>query len=267
VSVVVAVQPLVRFIEVISGADAAIALDEAALLMAAQAHPGLDVDAQLSRLDEIAGGCSEPTLDGLRLHLFADLGFAGNRDEYYDPRNSLLHDVMDRRTGIPISLSVLMMEVGRRLGVPLWGIGMPGHFLVRDKVDPAVFVDPFERGALLDENGCQRRFHAVNGPGAGFDRSFLEPVERRMIVLRMLTNLETVYTSGGDRDGLAWVLAMKSVMPDRDSGEASKLARVLAAEGSYRTAADLLESLAALVPEDEAGRFRGPAARLRAKLN
>jgi len=181
-----------RFAALVRGPEADIPLDEAALLIAAVAKEDVDVDAVLRTLDEIADEVPAPTLDGLRALLFRDLGFGGNPDDYYDPANSYLDDVIDRRMGIPISLAVLMMEIGRRIGVPLWGVSMPGHFLVRDKVDPDVFVDPFARGRVLDRVGCEARFHAVQGPGSVFDDTFLEPVGKRAILTRMLANLKTV---------------------------------------------------------------------------
>ena len=97
--------------------------------------------------------------------MFRDLGFRGDRRHYYDPENSLLDRVLDRRVGIPLTLSVVMMEVARRIGVPLGGVAMPGHFLVRDRVLPDVFVDPFDGGRTLDLAGVQRLFHAVTGAG------------------------------------------------------------------------------------------------------
>ena len=239
------------------GPEAALPLDEAALLIAAHAHPGLDVAAQLQRIDQLAAGVREPTLTGLRRHLFAELGFAGDEDDYYDPRNSYLDTVLDRRVGIPITLSVLLMEVGRRLGVPLDGVSMPGHFLVRDKVDPEVFVDPFARGRELDRRGAELRFHAIQGPGAVFDPSFLAPVGRRAIVARMLANLETAATMRNDTSTLAWVLRLRTSLPDAAEADRRKLASVLAATGRFVEAADVFDALG----------DPGAAARLRAKLN
>lgn len=206
--------PTARFAEVVLGREAALPLDELAFLIAAHAHPGLDVAAQLGRLDELAAQVNDPTLDGLRRLLFRDLGFAGNEADYYDPRNSFLDDVLDRRTGIPISLAVVMLEVGRRVGVPLSGVSMPGHFLVRDKVDPEVFVDPFAGGLVLDRRGCQLRFHGVHGVDATFDPAFLEPVGKLAIVDRMLANLDGVATRRGDLAMLAWVLKLRALVPD-----------------------------------------------------
>jgi hypothetical protein len=114
-----------RFRALVHGPEVSLPLDEAALLIAAHAEPGLDLDAELARLDELAAGVANPTLDGLRRHLFGELGFRGADHDYDDPRNSYLHVVVERRVGIPISLSVLLMEVGRRIGVPLAGCPCP----------------------------------------------------------------------------------------------------------------------------------------------
>jgi len=248
-----------RFRELLVGPEAALPLDEASLLIASFAHPGLDVGAQLTRLDALAEGVA-PTLDALRRHLFGELGFAGDADDYYDPRNSFLDDVLDRRLGIPITLSILLMEVGRRIGVPLDGVSMPGHFLVRDKVDHRVFVDPFARGAELDRRGAEARFHGIHGPGAVFDPGFLEPVGRRSIVARVLANLERVAVQRGERSMLAWVLQLRAVLPDADVSDRRRLARVLASSGRYDEAADVLDQLAG--DADSAA-----ARRLRARLN
>jgi len=223
-----ATDPTARFVEAVAEREAAIPLDRVAFLIAAHAHPTLDVDGALTRLDALAELAGEPTLDGLRRLLFRDLGFAGNEDDYYDPRNSYLDDVLDRRVGIPISLAVVMLEVGRRLGVPLAGVSMPGHFLVRDKVDPEVFVDPFARGLVLDRRGCQLRFHGVHGVEATFDPAFLDPVGKLAIVDRMLANLDGVAVRAGDVGMLAWVLRLRVAVPGSDEAVARRLAAVQA---------------------------------------
>jgi regulator of sirC expression with transglutaminase-like and TPR domain len=219
--------PTERFAALVNGPDASLPLDEAGLLIAAHAKPDLDVAAALTRFDELASEVRDPTLDGLRRLLFRDLGFAGNEDDYYDPRNSYLDDVLERRTGIPITLAVVMMEVGRRVGVPLSGVSMPGHFLVRDKVDPEVFIDPFARGVVLDRRGAQLRFHGVHGATATFDPAFLEPVARRAIVDRMLANLEGIAGTRGEQAMLAWVLRLRASMPGASEDVRRRLAAAL----------------------------------------
>ena len=220
--------PTARFAELVTGPEASLPLDEVAFLVAAHAHPDLDVGAQLRRLDDLADRAGEPTLDGLRRLLFRDRGFSGNAADYYDPRNSFLDDVLDRRTGIPISLAVLMLEVGRRLAVPLSGVSMPGHFLVRDKVDPEVFVDPFAGGLVLDRRGCRIRFQSVHGRDAPFDETFLEPVGKLSILDRMLTNLEGIAGRAGDLGMLRWVLRLRAALPEAAPDVATRLHAITA---------------------------------------
>lgn len=220
-----------RFAALLALPDARIPLDEAAFIIAAHADPKLDIDAELAGLDAIADQVRDPTLTGVQRLLFRDLGFDGNRDDYYDPRNSFLDQVVRRRTGIPITLSVLTIEIARRVSVPLWGVGMPGHFLVRDKVDPNVFVDPFNRGRPLDPTTCAKVFRQIHGPFARFDPSFLEPVDRASIIARMLTNLRGIFTKNHDVISLAWVLDLVAELPgsEADAEEARRSAALLRA--------------------------------------
>src|SRR5690606_13265031 len=117
--------------------------------------------------------------------LFRSLGFAGDVEDYGNPRNSLLDSVLDRRRGIPITLAVVLIEVARRAGVALEGVGMPGHFLVRAAGDGELFADPFH-GVVLDRAGCEKLFAALHGPRARFRDRFLDPVGPRAILARML---------------------------------------------------------------------------------
>jgi regulator of sirC expression with transglutaminase-like and TPR domain len=258
-----------RLAELLAQPEAQIPLDEAALLIAAHAQPGLDVGLELARIDELAAGVRDPTLTGVVRLLFRDLGFTGNRDDYYDPRNSFLNEVITRRTGIPITLSVLTMEVARRVAVPLWGVGMPGHFLLRDKVDPTVFVDPFSGGQLIDVRGCERLFRQVQGPGSRLDPAFLEPVPRAHIVARMLANLRGVYTQLADRRSLRWVLELRTALPGAGPAELGELALVLPAVGDLVAAAAAHARAAGLTTKDDPRHAVDVtrAAHLRARLN
>lgn len=198
--------------------DTEIPLDRACLLIADALVGPLDVDTELSRIDELASGVREPTLDGLRRHLFGDLGFRGDTTTYDDPANSMLPRVLDRRVGIPITLSVLTMETGRRIGVPVAGVGMPGHFLLRDRVDPDVFVDPFSGGVVLDRPACERVFRHLHGPDAAFDDAFLDPASRRSIVARILVNLDRSYAARFDWVRRATVLDLRTSVADSEDG-------------------------------------------------
>ncbi|HEX8581075.1 MAG TPA: transglutaminase-like domain-containing protein [Acidimicrobiales bacterium] len=259
-----------RFARLVRQEQRAVPLDEAALLLAAHATPGLEVAAELARLDAIAAGCPGPTLDHLLPYLFEDLGFRGDRDTYEDPRNSFLNEVMARRRGIPISLSVLTMEVGRRIGVPVQGVGMPGHFLLRDRVDHEVFVDPFHGGRLLDRQGCERLFRSLHGPGAPWDEAWLAPVGPRAILARMLANLAAVYRASGARGALVEVLRLRAAIPGVEPDARAALASALAATGRFDLAAGELERLAddleGADPE-RASEHRVAAVRARARLN
>ena len=257
-----------RFQTLVQGPEPAIPLDELTLLVGAHAEPGVDVASWLEALDHLAARCVDASFAGVVRHVSAE-GFGGNRGDYYDPRNSYLHHVIERRVGIPITLSILTIELGRRLGVPMVGVGMPGHFLVRDGLDADTFADPFD-GRLLDRDGCERAF-AETQPEMTFDVSFLAPIGTRAIVTRLLANLKGIYLARRDRRALAWVLGLRVLVPGVPLEERRELASALAADGRFLDAAAVLDQLvetaetagdAAMAEEADRG-----ATRLRARLN
>jgi regulator of sirC expression with transglutaminase-like and TPR domain len=256
-----------RFADLLRSTGASPPLDEACLLIAAHFITGLDVSGQLQRIDELAAGVAEPTLAGLREHLFTRLGFRGNVERYGDAENSYLNRVIDRRTGIPITLSVLTMEVGRRVGVELVGIGMPGHFLLRDRADRSLFVDPFSGGMTLGPAATQAVFLHLHGPDAVFQERFLDPTPSVAIVARVLANLRSVFAATGDPLRLATVLRLRMALPGISPMERRELAQAYASMGRFAEAADELEAVAELTEPDEADRLRSVARQLRAKLN
>ena len=261
--------PTERFAALVQGPEDGLAgrLDEATLLIAEHARPDLDVEDYRARLDELAGACAEPTLAAVSHLLFEVEGFQGNPD-YYDPDNSYLDQVLDRRVGIPITLAVVLLEVGRRLGVPVAGVGLPGHFLVRLRGEPALFLDPFGGGRLLAATECQERFHAAFGAGATFDPAFLDPVGPRAILARMLANLRQIHLHRQDSRSLAWVLRLRNTLPDLPLDEQAELAGVLLSLGRFDEAAAVLEGLApSAASEEAAAKLRHKATRLRARLN
>ena len=166
---------------------------QAALAMAAHVYPDLDLAAQDARLAELADRVTDPTREALRRVLFGEVALRGNVDDYYDPDNSFLNRVLDRGLGIPISLALVMMAVGRPAGVPLVGINAPSHFLIRDETDGAL-LDPFNGGVEVP---------FVVAPVA----SHLQ------IIDRMLNNLRTIYTTRGELDNLLWVLRLRTLIP------------------------------------------------------
>lgn len=257
-----------RFADLVRGPEDQCRVDLGAFLIAAHARRGrgepLDVDEQLHRLDDLAMGCPTPTLDGVCEHLFGNVGLQGDTDDYKHPRNSLLDLVLDRRRGIPITLSVVVMEVGRRLGLDLAGVGMPGHFLVRDRYDADAFVDPFHQ-QQLDRAGAEKLFAMIHGSEARFDERFLDPVGPRAIMARIVTNLQRSYVGRGDRSGALWAQCLRVVVPGATVGDRRQLAALLAANGRFDAAAQELDAIA----EDGQGgdRDRIAALAMRAKLN
>ncbi len=133
-------------------------------------------------------------IESINHQLFEIEGFRGNQEDYYDPRNSFLNDVLDRKTGIPITLSVLYMEVGRRIGLKIEGVGMPGHFIVKCRHNGVeIFVDAFGQGEILLEEGCERKLTQLHGKDFQFNRSCLDAVNHSQILTRMLHNLKAIY--------------------------------------------------------------------------
>jgi regulator of sirC expression with transglutaminase-like and TPR domain len=156
------------------------------------------------------------TVGKINTLLFETLGFRGNTGDYYDPRNSFFNDVLDRRVGIPITLSTVYLEVTRRLKFPIVGVGMPGHFIVKfaDRYDE-FFLDPFERGKILTREDCQRKLHEMYGDSLEFHERLLGRVTNRQILSRMLNNLKLIYLKAQAFDkGLAIVDMMLMTNPD-----------------------------------------------------
>ncbi|GLZ51236.1 transglutaminase-like domain-containing protein [Actinomycetospora sp. NBRC 106378] len=239
-------------------------LDRAALEIARLARPDADLGATLAELDRLASGIA--SVDGLVLRLFTEEGFAGNRENYYDPRNSSLVDVLERRLGIPITLAVVVIEVGRRAGLQIEPIGMPGHFLVHP-VGSAWYVDPFT-GTLLDEADCRALFVASTGanPALPFHPDLLVPVTTEAVLVRMLTNLRVVHRAAGRVPELRRVLEARLHLPGVTAEEVVELAATMGRRGEYLDAARLLDSWGERLPRHAAELAR--AARVwRAHLN
>ncbi len=199
-----------QFISAIQCEDSMIELDLTALLIAAEEYPSLDVEEYLSQLDSLAeesrlrmtaDELSDPLLRAeiLASHLFGENRFVGNSKDYYDARNSFLNEVIDRGRGIPITLSVVFIEVARRLGIELYGVGLPGHFLVKysDAMNE-VFFDPFNSGKILAENDCRQKVEEMHQGRVPFHSTFLKAFTKKQILNRMLQNLKGVYFNTGE---------------------------------------------------------------------
>ena len=184
----------------------------AALLIARVETPSLEPGPWLGRLDDLAAraglagaGDAATALARLRRFLFEEEGFRGNADDYFDPRNSCLDQVLHRRVGIPITLAVLMMEVGRRLGVGIDGIGLPGHFVVRDRAS-GVLIDPFHGGAVLSPSDAEDVVAQALGQRIPLTDAHFTAVTKGQILTRMLSNLKSVYVQ---RE--AWAKALQVI--------------------------------------------------------
>lgn len=212
-----------------SGATDLVELDEVSLVMAAVLQPDLEHVEWLATLDSIAAACPEATAAGVGRYLFGQLGFTGNRKAYYDWRNSCLDRVIATRTGIPISLSVLMIEVARRVGVKLVGIGMPAHFLVQAVGDDEVFFDPFHDGRQLDRSEARELFETITRRQVPWHESHLDPTPNRAIVIRMLNNLKSVFARRQDEVRFALVMQLRSHVPELAALEADEITSALSA--------------------------------------
>lgn len=191
--------PLREFAQYVALPVEEIRLDRAALLLARTEYPALDVSAQLARLDALAARAQcGPTLSpqaniaSINQLLFEEENFSGNQED--DPRNSYLNDVLDRKMGIPITLSLVYQEVARRCGLPVVGVGFPGHFLAKYVVASGeILLDPYERGAILSLQDCEEKLKAQFGQEAEFRPSFLVVSSTKQTLTRMLNNLKGTY--------------------------------------------------------------------------
>jgi regulator of sirC expression with transglutaminase-like and TPR domain len=180
-------------------------LETGAFLIARFAYPDLDVATYVERLDAMAlevrdrlghKASSEEIVKTINRYLFVEQGFAGNTSQYYDVDNSYLNKVLEQKTGIPISLSAVYLLVGKRLELPVFGVGMPGHFLVKYEADRyRIFIDCFNGGALLTQKDCAR---FLDQAGYGFDERYLQKTLPRAILIRMIKNLVAIYNKMED---------------------------------------------------------------------
>ncbi len=205
--------------------DSAIPLAEASLILACEEYPQLEISPYLDMLDKMAEAAAQKlspsdspmeTTRKINSVLFEDFEFRGATGDYYDPRNSFFNDVLDRRIGIPITLSTVYMEVARRLKFPIVGVGMPGHFIVKyaDRSEE-FFLDPFNRGEILTRDDCRNRIYEQYGDAVEFHERMLGRVTHRQILWRMLNNLKEIYLKAHAFDkGLAIVDMILMVDPE-----------------------------------------------------
>jgi regulator of sirC expression with transglutaminase-like and TPR domain len=251
---------------------------EAGLWVAAEEYPDLDVEHTAARVRlisaegaRLARGLTNPfaRLDVLRGFLYDDLGFRGNETEYNDPRNSFLNEVLDRRLGNPLSLSILFLDVARAAGFQAHGVGLPGHFVTSATYEGrTLLVDPYHCGQVISEDDCRHLVSKTTGRPSLFRRELLEGADERMMLTRMLLNLKYIYVKSEDyRRALAAVERLLLVSP-RDSTEIRDRGFLYAHLGHPGAAVSDLESYLALVPSArDAESVRGRVAWLRQRLS
>lgn len=250
-----------NFYQEIHQPDSQIDLAKAALYLAQDEYPNLDIDAYLNAFEVMATEVEErlpkeryplKMIQCLNSYLYDDLGFTGNTSDYYDPRNSFLNEVIDRRTGIPITLSLVYLEVAQRINFPMTGINMPGHFLIRPEFEnTGIFVDAFNQGEILFEQDCEERLARIFGHSVQLQPSFVQPVSHRQLLVRMLTNLKLIYLNNRDlHRALTTVERILLLVPDsplelRDRG-------ILHYQlGQWSKASEDLEIYLAMLPSAE----------------
>jgi len=250
-----------RLSEIVKGSEQELNLAEAALLIARDEYPALDVEAYLRQIDELATGVQqrlpaqaglEDTLVALNQFLFVEQGFSGDMDNYDDPRNSFLNEVLDRKRGIPITLSILYMEVGRRLGLPLKGVSFPGHFLVKFTTrEGEVVLDPFSGGCLMSKEDLEQMledtFGAAEAAYAPLERLLIS-ANKKEILVRMLRNLKGAYLRRERHDkALTVVNQILLIQPDQPD-EVRDRGRIYEHLECYRAALENYQSYLAQRP-------------------
>ena len=250
-----------NFFQEINQPDEQIDLGKAALYLAQQEYPELNAAQYLNALDTMADEVRERLsesrypmrmIQSINQFLFDDLGFEGNKSDYYDPRNSFLNHVIERRTGIPITLSLIYLEIAQRLDFPMVAIGMPGHFLIRPDFENAgIFVDAFNRGEVLFEQDCEERLSQIYQQPVKLESRFLEPIGHRQFLARMLTNLKYIYLNRQQfSKALAAIESILLLFPDapRELRDRGLLYYQL---GEWQKASQDLEIYLAILPNAE----------------
>ena len=248
-----------------------------ALLVASTGDSNVDIDACRDNLDRMAEAAraripSEAgpleELNAITDLLFGVIGFSGNRDDYYDPNNSYLNQVLERRLGIPITLSLLCIEVGRRAGVPVLGIGMPGHFLVRHRDEANYFVDAFNGGLLMNRDECGAVLRQAAGEDVRLEERHLDPVTPREILARVLRNLKAIYWDREEFDRcITTIGALMAVLPDRPEERRDRGVVHLKAGNHQQSADDFAAYIEAAPHADDIETVRNALSRLRSTLS
>ena len=255
--------------------EAEMSMARAALLVAQEEYPQIPVELYLARLDQMAEEVKDRladetapmvVLEELLEMLFERRHFTGNREAYYDPRNSFLNDVLDRGTGIPLTLGMILLEVGWRLGLPLEGVGFPSHFLVRYRGDAlSLLLDPFDGGKVRFEDQAQELLDQVYGGMIRVQESFLRKATKRDMLIRLLSNLKNVYVNVSDHARALAAVERLLVLQPTSRGDLRARGLLLARLGRRTEAAEQLRAYLELAPgAGDADRIRALVEDLRA---
>jgi regulator of sirC expression with transglutaminase-like and TPR domain len=229
-------------------ANASVDLAEVALLLAKDEYPNLDVEAYMGQLSAMAHesrqyltGEFDARVTGLCRYLFHDMGFRGNIQDYYDPRNSYLNEVLERRTGIPITLSLIVMAIGNRAGMQFTGIGLPGHFIIKAvEKKHEILVDPFHGGRRVSPEECEHLVEQVTSRRFRISPDSLDGTPPGLILQRMLTNLKSIYTDAYDFPRAIRVIERLLQLKPNDPIERRDLGISLVRQGRFGSAIDHL---------------------------
>ena len=248
-----------RWLELAALPDDAIDLAEGAMLIAAPHRPHLRAEQVTHHLDTLAATArrrlsqaADPldALHRLMTYLFLEAGFRGNSEAYDEPTNSYLDVVLECRLGLPVTLSIVTLEVGRRVGVPLAGVSFPGHFLVKHMASPDVYADPFGKGQLLTSRDCKDMLARHSHEEPTWDPAFLEPVSARTILLRMLKNLKAIFVREDNIEAAIIVIDQMLVLAPHLHEELRDRGLLKIRDQAYRPALDDLERYLAMNPAD-----------------
>jgi regulator of sirC expression with transglutaminase-like and TPR domain len=249
------------FSQEIDRSDEQIDLAKAALYIAQEEYPELDPAEYLNALDTMAEELLERlpiqryplrVIQNINQYLYEDLGFKGNVTDYHDPRNSFLNQAIERRTGIPITLSLIYLEVAKRIDFPMVGVGMPGHFLIRPDIpEMEIFVDAFNQGEVMFPQDCQARLSQIYGQPVALRSEFLQSVTQRQFLARMLTNLKYIYLQQQELEKALGTVEKILLLFPEIPGEMRDRGLINYQLGQWLSAVSDFESYLALVPQAE----------------
>ncbi len=234
-------------------------LARAALEIARDAYPEIDIEIYLDRINRLAnrararfkpGSITREILGQINWVLFVEEQFRGNREEYYDPRNSYLNEVLDRGLGIPITLSLVYSAIAKHLGLTVGGVDLPLHFMLRvDDGEETCFIDPFHAGALYDRLGCERKLSEIAQQAVILSDAVVEPCSSQTLISRMLRNLKAIYARSGDIASVLPIQRRLTAINGRDPGELRDLGILCVQADRLGEAIEPLQAYLEICPE------------------